>query len=457
MSKKPERVWKWTLTTLSFTCLLLGGARRDVQGQRPHPTAPRALIRFDQYRLKNGLRVLLAPDSAAPTVALCVTYGVGSRDEPPGEAGWAHLMEHMMFQGSAHVGRGEHPQLVEETGGKYQADTDQDHTEYYEEVPAGQRALVLYLEADRMGSLDLTQDNLNNQRAVVLREKAQRHSHQSYDVAETALLDLAYKGFGYKHTIIGEKADLDAATVPGLRAFYRRFYMPGNAVLALTGDFNEAAAKAEIARDFGPIPARPAPMPAVFTEPTSSRERRKALEDDYSRLQRCVLGYRLPPFISPDFAALDCLSDILGRGHTSRLYQALVDPRRAVSAAAHARGRRGPGLFVVTADLPADSSFSTAEGAVEAQIARIQAGGVTPAELQKARNWERMDLWGGLEATAGRARWLAAEAVDSGDPGRVNTYLSRLDAVTPADVRRVARRYLVGTNRIVLDVTPTSY
>jgi len=455
MSKQSAMIWKWALTGPVLACLLLCGARRDQgQGRRP---APPPLIRFHQYRLPNGLRVLLAPDRAASTVGLCVTYAVGSRDETPGQAGWAHLMEHMMFQGSAHVGRGEHRQLVEQTGGEFQALTGQDHTEYYEELPAGQRALGLFLEADRMAALDLTQDNLDNQRAVVLREKMQRHSHQSYDVAQTALLDLAYGRFGYKHPAIGEKADLDAVTVADLRAFDRRFYAPGNAVLALTGDFDEPTARAEIARDFGVIPARAAPPPGSFAEPGAPGERRRALDDRFSRLQRCVVGYRVPPADSPDFPALDCLGDILGRGRTSRLFRTLVDPRRAVVTNCYTQGRRGPGLFVVTADLPPESSFQTAEGRIEAEIARIQSGGVTAMELQKARNRERMDLWGGLGATAGRARWLADEAVDCGDAGRVNTFLSRLDAVSPADVRRVARRYLSRANRIVLDVTPTTY
>ena len=428
----------------------------DAQGQRPHTPAPPALIRFDQYRLPNGLRVLLAPDRAASTVSLCVTYGVGSRDERPGQAGWAHLMEHMMFQGSAHVGRGEHRQLVQETGGRFQADTGTDHTEYYEEVPSAQRALALYLEADRMGSLDLTADNLDNQRAVVLREKAQRHSHQSYNVADVALLDLAYDDFGDRHPIIGEEADLNAATVPTLRAFYRRFYAPGNAVLALTGDFDEAAAQAEIARDFGPLPARPVPPHVPPSAPAFPGPRRRALRDGYSRLQHVVVAYRIPPSGGADFDALDCLSDILGRGRTSRLYRALVDQRQAVDVSAYTHARRGPGLFIVTADLPPDSGFPAAEGRIEAEIARIQSTGVTPAELQKARNWGRTDLWGGLTGTAGRARWLAVEAVDDGDAGRVNTFLPRLNAVTPADVRRAARRYLVASNRIVLDVTPTN-
>ncbi len=450
-------VCKWPLTTFLLLSLLVCDARRDASGQRLPPNIVSPLISFDQYRLPNGLRVLLAPDKAASTVAVCVTYNVGSRDELPGQAGWAHLMEHMMFQGSAHVGRGEHRRLVQSVGGEFQASTGYDHTEYYEELPAGQRPLALFLEADRMASLDLTQANLDNQRAVVLSEKSQRTSHQTDDVAQAALLDLSYIHFAYKHQTIGEKAALDAATVAGLRAFYQRYYAPNNAVLALTGNFQEAAAKAEIAHDFVPIPAQPAPPAANLSEPPPSGERRKALDDDYSRLQRCVIGYRIPPAVSPDYQALDRLSDILGRGRTARLYRTLVDPKQAVYVSADLKRRRGPGLFVVTAELPAESVFPPVIKAIDAEITQVQANGVTPAELQKAKNWARMDLWNSLRATAGKARLLANEAVDTGDPNRVNTFLARLDAETPADVQRAARRYLVRKNRVVLTVSPTAY
>lgn len=450
-------VYKWPLTVFLLLSLLVCDARRDASGQRQPPNTLSPLIPFDQYRLPNGLRVLLAPDKSASTVAVCVTYNVGSRDEQPGQAGWAHLMEHMMSQGSAHVGRGEHRQLVEAVGGEFQATTGYDHTEYYEELPANQRPLALFLEADRMASLDLTPDNLDNQRAVVLAEKSQRTSHQTDDAAQAALLDLSYVHFAYRHQTIGQQADLDAATVSGLRAFSHRYYAPNNAVLALTGNFQEATAKAEIARGFGPIPAHPAPPVADLSEPPPSGERRKALSDNYSRLQRCILGYRIPPAVSPDYQALNLLSDILGRGRTARLYRDLVDPNQAVSVSADLKRRRGPGLFVVTAELPAESAFPPIIKTLDSEITRIQAGGVTPAELQKAKNWGRMDLWARLRATAGKARFLANEAVDTGDPNRVNTLLARLNAETPADIQRAARRYLVRPNRVVLTVSPTAY
>ena len=450
-------LWKWPLTIFLLLSLLVCDAGRDVSGQRPVPRSLFPLIPFDQYRLPNGLRVLLAPNKSAATISLCVTYNVGSRDEQPGQAGWAHLMEHMMFQGSAHVGRGEHRRLVQEVGGEFQAATGYDHTEYYEELPANQRPLALFLEADRMAALDLTQANLDNQRAVVLSEKAQRASHQSDDVAQAALFNLSYIRFAYKHQSIGEKADLDAATVSSLRAFSHRYYAPNNAVLALTGHFEEPTAKAEIARDFGPIPAHPAPPPAELSEPPPPGECRKALSDDFSRLQRCVIGYRIPPAVSPDYQALSLLSDILGRGRTARLYRTLVDPKQAIYVSAETKRRRGPSLFVVTAELPAESAFPPVLKAINTEMTRIQTQGVTSAELQKAKNWAKMDFWYRLRGTAGKARFLANETTDTGDANRVNTLLARLNAQTPADVQRAARRYLVRPNRVILTVSPTVY
>ena len=270
-------------------------------------------IAFKDYRLPNGLRVLLAPDPTAPTVAVCVTYKVGSRDEKPGQAGWAHLMEHVMFQGSARVGRGEHGVLIQGTGGSFEADTSQDWTEYYETLPSNQLPLALFLEADRMAGLDLTQPDLDNQRAVVEAERSQRHSHQAHDVARVALLRLCYSRFAYRHPTIGETADLEAANLAGVGAFYHTYYAPNNAILVVAGHFDPAAAELGIANRFGPIPRRPPPPQVDTAEPPASGERRLALEDDYSRLQRCVLGYRIPPADSPDSEALDLLTDVLGR------------------------------------------------------------------------------------------------------------------------------------------------
>ncbi len=445
------------LVTLLLMPLLSCDTGRYVRGQRPEPVTSAPLIRFEDYTLPNGLRVLLAPDKTASTIAVCVTYNVGSRDEPPGHTGWAHLMEHMMFQGSAHVGRGEHRLLVQETGGEFEGDTGQDHTEYYETLPANQLPLALFLEADRMASLDLTQPNLDNQRAVVEAEKSERHSHQPHDVARVTLLGLSYARFGYKHPTIGETADLEAATLADIRAFYRTYYAPNNAVLAVTGNFSSEQAKAEIARRFGPILRRPPPPRVNLTEPPPTGERRMALKDDYSRLQRYIVGYRIPPAASPDFEALGRLSDILGRGRTARLYRLLMDTEQAVGADAYVQGRCGPGLFVITADLPPGSAYGPVAHAIDAEIARVQTIGVTPAELDKAKNWARMDFWHQLLTSSGKARFLAREAVDQNEPNRINTFPARLNAVTPGAVRLAARRYLTRDNRVVLTVSPAAY
>ena len=413
-------------------------------------------VPFTDYRLPNGLRVLLAPDPAAPTVAVCVTYKVGSRDETPGQSGWAHLMEHMMFQGSAHVGRGEHRLLVQGTGGTFEAYTSQDQTEYFETLPPNQLPLALFLEADRMVGLDLSRPNLDNQRAVVEAERSERHSHQAHDVARVALLKLSYARFAYQHPTIGATADLEAADVDSLRAFYRTYYAPNNAILVVAGRFDPAAARTGIAQRFGPIPRRPPPPPVDLTEPPPPGERRQSLKDDYSRLQRYVVAYRIPPADTPDYDALNLLTDVLGLGRTARLYRTLVDSERAVGISAYVQGRQGPSLFVLTTDLSPSSVFGPVSNAVDAEIARIQTSGVTPTEMEKARLWERMDRWQTLQTSAGRARLLAKEAA-CGDPNRVNTFDARLDAVTPASIQQVARRYLTRRNRVVLLVSPTVY
>ena len=408
------------------------------------------------YRLPNGLRVLLAPDPLAPTVAVCVVYRVGSRDETPGQSGWAHLLEHMAFQGSAHVGRGEHRLLVQGTGGTFGADTTQDYTEFYETLPANQLPLALFLEADRMAGLDMTRPNLDNQRAVVEAERSEHHSHQAHDVARVALLRLSYARFAYRHPTIGETADLDAASLAGLGAFYHTYYAPNNAVLVVAGRFDPAVTEHGIAGRFGAIPRRPPPPPADVAEAPPRAERRLALKDDYSRLQRCVLSFRVPPADDPDTEALGLLADVLGRGRTGRLYRSLVEPRQAVGVSAYVQGRQGPSLFVIAVDLPAGSAYGAAENAVEAEIARVQASGITPAELRRAKNWARMDRWEWCQTSVGRAGLLGREAAGD-DAGRVNTFEARLKAVTADTIRQVARRYLIPRSRVVLSVTPTAY
>jgi predicted Zn-dependent peptidase len=431
-------------------------------------------VKVVDYRLKNGLRVLLAPDKVAPVIAISVAYDVGSRNERPGRTGFAHLFEHLMFQGSENVGRGEHFVLINDNGGSFNGTTNQDRTNYFATLPANQLDLALFLEADRMRALDISQQNLDNQRAVVQEERRQSYDNQPYGQVQEAVLDLVYNSFAYKHSTIGSMADLNAARLEDVRAFYKTYYAPNNAALALAGDFDVAEARTKIEKYFGAIPRQPAPPSVDLHAPPPSGERRKTLTDPLARLPRYTTAYLTMPGDHKDAYALSILGDILGGGRggggggrrrgqggarggggrTSRLYQAIVEQDLALSVSVSARPGRGPSLFMIAADLPSDGDVATLETAVDREIARVQAEGVTAAELEKTRTQARMAAVGSLQTALGRANTLAEYAVFYNDPNRINTLLSRLQAVTAADVQRVARQYLTRGNRVVVLVQP---
>jgi len=253
-------------------------------------------IKFTDYKLPNGLRVILSVDHSAPVVAVSVTYNVGSRNERPGRTGFAHLFEHMMFQGSGNVGKGEHMLLVQDNGGTMNGTTNQDRTNYFEELPANQLDLALFLESDRMRSLDISQANLDNQRAVVQEEKRQSYDNQPYGALSGTISELAYDSFAYKHTTIGSMADLNAATLDDVRSFFKTYYAPNNATIAVVGDFTEAEAKKKVEKYFGSIPRQPDPPPVDTTEKLGTEERRKTLTDPLARLVRYEASYTRSKF-----------------------------------------------------------------------------------------------------------------------------------------------------------------
>ncbi len=415
-------------------------------------------VAFQQYTLPNGLRVILALDTRAaapPVVAVNVTYDVGSRSERSGRSGFAHLFEHMMFQGSENVAKTEHIRLVESNGGSMNGTTNQDRTNFFESLPANQLALGLFLEADRMRALDISQANLDNQRQVVEEEKRQSYDNQPYGHTYEALLDLAYSGFAYKHTTIGSMADLDAASLDDVRQFHSLYYEPANAVLTVTGRFDDASARSLVARYFGPIAPGTASPPTVFSEPSVyPGERRKTLSDPLARQPQYVAGYVAVPGNAPDYYALTVLGNILSSGKTSRLYQALVEKDLAVGVGAGPQDATGPGLFTVEASLPPNGDVAAVEAILGSEIARVQADGVTPDEVATAKVEERVGTVRRLQTALGRAQQLGLYAVQFHDPNRVNTLLVDLQKVTPADVQRVAKKYLVPANRAVIITLP---
>ncbi len=456
------------IAALGVAMAALCGAKAS-QADPPEAKARVPQIKFTDYRLSNGLRVILSVDHSAPVVAVSVTYDVGSRNERPGRTGFAHLFEHMMFQGSQNVGKGEHMLLVQDNGGTMNGTTNSDRTNYFETVPANQLDLALFLEADRMRALDISQTNLDNQRAVVQEEKRQSYDNQPYGGMNEAMQGLIYSSFGYKHTTIGSMDDLNAATLDDVKSFFKTYYAPNNAAIAIVGDFNEAAAKSKIEKYFGAIARQPQPPTPDLTETPLIGEKRKELIDPLAQLTRYEAAYKTVSGDSPDTAALQMLGTILSSGRTGRLNQDVVEKRIALNANAGMGPSRGPGLFTFSATVPPGGNAADVEKAFDAEIARIQNDGVTEAEIQRAKTQARAGALvgggggrggggrgGGLQSVLGRANQLSQNAIFYNDPGRINTQLPKLEAVTAADIKRVAKQYLQKDSRAVVIASPES-
>jgi len=273
-------------TKLTFAALSLAALAGSQSAQAPR-------VNFTDYKLPNGLRVILCVDHAAPVIAASVTYNVGSRNERPGRTGFAHLFEHMMFQGSGNVGKGEHMMLIQDNGGTLNGTTNKDRTNYFEALPANQLDLALFLESDRMKSLDISQANLDNQRAVVQEEKRQSYDNQPYGQMAETVDGLAYDSFSYKHTTIGSMADLNAATLDDVKSFFKTYYAPNNATLALVGDFNEGVKrKRRSPNTLESIPRQPDPPPVELDEKYNTGEKRKTLTDQLARAVRYEAAYK---------------------------------------------------------------------------------------------------------------------------------------------------------------------
>ncbi len=443
-------------------CLALGlgaagmpAASRPKSARADTAAARTVQIPIQQFTLKNGLRVVLSEDHAAPTVSLCVIYDIGSRNERPGRTGFAHLFEHMMFQGSENVGKGEHLILVQVNGGDVNGTTNNDSTNYFERVPANQLDMALFLEADRMSGLHITPANLDNQRNTVQEERRLRMDNQPYGKTSEVIGDLAYDNFAYKHSTIGSMEDLNAARLEDVAQFFKTYYAPNNAALVLVGDFKTSEALEKVKKYFEGIPSQTAPATVDMTEPAQTAERRTTIEDPFARLPRLDIVYKTVPGNTPDWYALDMLGDILFGGPSSRLYQKLVKDKGVVlRVAGGVDMRRGPSLFQGVASLKPGQDPGEVEKLIYEEFDRIKNGGVTPAEIEKIRMQDRLQQAESMMSTINRARILGRFTVYFHDPNLVNTILANYSEVKPSDVQRVARQYLGETRRTVVLTTP---
>ncbi len=407
-------------------------------------------------RLDNGLRVVMSPDHTSPTVAVAVYYDVGARVEEQGRSGFAHLFEHMMFQGSANVAKGEHFRLVSTQGGSLNGTTSEDRTNYFETLPSNALEVGIFLEADRMRSLAITEEHFENQRQTVMEERRQTYENRPYVLSYLQRDALSYQGYWpYEHSVIGDMSDLRRASLEDVRSFHDRYYAPDNAVISLAGDFEPDAALAFVRQHFGAIPARHAPPWADPGFTAQTAERTGSIDDRLAPLPAFHLAYHIPPRRTPDHYALEILSTVLANGESSRLYQELVKQREiASSIEVGTEDRRGPDVFTVFCVLASGHQPAEAREVIYRQLDAVAHQGVTTQELDKARTQFRTAFVFGLQSNLGRARRLAEYELYDGNAALLRSELDRYLAVTPADVQRVAATYFAATNRTVLDVVP---
>ncbi len=422
--------------------------------------APGISVPMETYALDNGLRVVLAPDRQTPVVAVSLWYDVGSRNERPGRTGFAHLFEHMMFEGSGNVPKGEHIRLLQQAGAtNLNASTSEDRTNYYAVVPPDRLNLVLWLESDRMRSLEVTAAQLANQQEIVKEERRLRVDNAPYTAAFLrTLYDAAYDREGcyaYSHDVIGSMDDLNAAEIADVQDFFRTYYAPNNATLTLVGDFDPAQARALIEEYFAGIPAAAPAPPVACEQPFRHLPARDTVRDPNATLPAFMSAHGLVPAGHPDSYALSVLSRIMAGGESSRLHQRLVSRERvAATVVMNPELRRGPGVLLTYAIANQGVELGRIEALLAEELARVQGEGVSDAELERARNQFRANFVRGLQTAAGKAEALQRHSLFLGDPRRIETELDRYLAVTRADVQRVARQYLVPDNRAVVLVVP---
>lgn len=410
---------------------------------------------IEEYRLANGLRVVLNRDESVPVVAVAVYYDVGSRNEREGRTGFAHLFEHMMFQGSANVPKAGHFQYIMKAGGTMNGTTSSERTNYYETMPASQLPLALWLESDRMRSLAVTQENLDNQREAVKEEKRLRYDNQPYGQIFDIITSMIYKNFANAHSTIGSMEDLDDATVEDVQEFFRMYYAPNNAVLTLSGSFDPATAKELIEKYFGDIPAQAAPPSIDVSEPAEVADDYREWHDPHAPLPAFLMGWKIPQRNTHEFKALYLAGKLLYDGDSSRLYQKLVKgDESVVQLFGFTDERRGPSSIYIGAIPKPEEDLSKIRTVIMTEIENIAAHGPTADEMQKLHNQLLNDSVRLRQSSMARAQQIAEYALYDGDPNLINKELEELLAIRPDEIRKAVSEYLNTENRSLLDVVP---
>jgi len=419
--------------------------------------AAQGRIKFTEYDLPNGLHVILHQDNSTPLVAVTMMYHVGSKNEQPGRSGFAHFFEHLMFEGSENIKRGEYMKIVKNAGGQLNANTSNDRTFYYEILPSNKLELGLYLESERLLHAKVDQVGVDTQREVVKEERRQRYENQPYGSFFPEVLKNAYKVHPYKWAPIGSMEDLNAAKIEEFRDFYKEFYIPNNAILSIAGDINVEETKQLISKYFAQIPRGPkTPYRPNVVEPAQTKEVRNIVYDNVT-LPGVFQAYHMPAQGTPDYYALDVLQTLLAGGESSRFNKEIVDKQqKALQTSVFPLALEDPGLFIAIGIANMGVKAEDLESAMDAEVERVKKELVTDQEFQKVKNQIENNFVNQNARVSGIAESLANYKMYFGDANLINTELERYNKVTKEDLRRVANKYLTKENRVTLYYLPKS-
>ena len=414
-------------------------------------------IDFQEYDLANGLHVILHQDKSTPIVAVSVMYHVGSKNENPERTGFAHFFEHLMFEGSDNIGRGEYDKYVQNAGGTLNANTTFDRTYYYEVLPSNELSLGLWLESERMMHAKVDEKGIETQRQVVKEERRQRIDNQPYGTILEETFKRAYTSHPYHWPVIGSMAHLEAAEEADYKQFYKDFYVPNNAVLSIAGDIDIDEAKTWIDKYFSGIPQSAGAVyrPRVV-EPNLPHEIRDTIFDNI-QLPAVVQAYRIPAQGTKDYYAVDMVSKLLSNGESSRLYRALVDEQqKALFVGSFPLALEDPGVTLQFGITNMGVNVADLEMAMDKEVQKVQNELISETEFQKLRNQVESDYVTSNSRVAGIAESLATYYMFFGDANLINNELNRYLAVTREDIQAAAKKYMVPANRVVLYYLPKS-
>ena len=418
-------------------------------------TAQMNKINFTEYDMPNGLHVILHEDHTTPIVCVSVLYHVGSKNEDPKRTGFAHFFEHLMFEGSDNMGRGEYMKMVESNGGVLNANTSFDRTYYYEILPSNQLELALWMESERMLHAKIDSKGVETQRGVVKEEKKLRLDNQPYGSILEQMYAHAYKVHPYNWVPIGSAQYIDAATIDEFLDFYHTFYVPNNATLTIAGDFDPKKVKGMVSTYFSEITKGTKTIPRpTLVEPEKTAEVRDTVWDNI-QLPAVVMGYHIPAQGTPDFYAVSMLSQLLSQGESSRLQKEVKDKQqKSLFVGSFAIPTEDPGLAMMFGIVNMGVGPDELEKAIDVEIAKTQNELISEEEFQKLRNQVENDFIGGASTMEGIAENLANYRVYFGDSNLINTELDRYLKVTREDLKRVANKYFTPKNRVVLYYLP---